>query len=95
MNLRRAAIATTATVARVGYSLGTLCTLAALLLFAGVASPQEQPRTFRIPFHEVHGATVFRVKAGSHVGFHVEYMIGGRCQIRPRYKVFPLLEQMR
>lgn len=40
-------------------------------------------------------ATVFRVKAGSHVGFHVEYMIGGQCKTRPSYQVFPVLEQMR
>jgi len=37
-------------------------------------------------------ATVFRVKAGSHVGFHVEYLIGGRCKTRPTYQIFPLLE---
>lgn len=26
-----------------------------LLLFAGVASAQEQPRTFKVPFHTVRG----------------------------------------
>jgi hypothetical protein len=39
-------------------------------------------------------ATVFRVKAGSHIGFHVEYMVGGHCKTRPTYRVFPILEQV-
>ena len=53
LTLRDATVATTAEFARVGYTLGTLCLLAAL--FAGVASAQQQPQTFRIPFHTVNG----------------------------------------
>jgi hypothetical protein len=53
--LHSAGVATTAKFARVGYSLGTVCTVLVLLLLAGVASPQEQPRTFRVPFHTVNG----------------------------------------
>lgn len=52
LNLRSATFPATARIARVGYSLGTLALLAGL--FAGAASPQEQPRTFRIPFHTVN-----------------------------------------
>ena len=50
--LRDATVATTATFARVGYTLGTLCLLAAL--FAGAISAQEQHQTFRIPFREIN-----------------------------------------
>lgn len=40
-------------------------------------------------------ASTFRVKAGSRISFHTEYMIGGQCKTRPTYQVFPVLEQMR
>ncbi len=36
--------------------------LTLLLLFAGVASPQEQHRTFRIPFHSVNGLILLDAK---------------------------------
>jgi hypothetical protein len=37
-------------------------------------------------------ASVFRVRAGTRISYHVEYMIGGRCKTRPTYQIFPLLE---
>ena len=40
-------------------------------------------------------ASVFVVKAGSRISYHVEYMMGGRCKTRPTYQVFPVLEQMK
>ena len=36
--------------------------------------------------------SVFRVKAGTAISYHVEYMIGGNCKTRPTYQIFPLLE---
>jgi hypothetical protein len=36
--------------------------LALLLLFAGIASPQEQHRTLRIPFRDVHGRVILDAK---------------------------------
>src|SRR5258708_34879668 len=40
----------------------TILLLTLLLLFAGVASPQEQHRTFRIPFHSVNGLILLDAK---------------------------------
>ena len=39
-------------------------------------------------------ASVFRVRAGTAISYHVEYLIGGRCKTRPAYRVFPVLERM-
>src|SRR5712664_900070 len=36
-------------------------------------------------------ASVFRVRAGTTISYHVEYLIGGRCKTRPTYQVFPVL----
>ena len=65
----------------------------------GMPGVQRQEITIRRKGMTVTGvaeipATVFRVKAGSRISYHVEYMIGGRCKVRPTYKVFPLLEQV-
>lgn len=46
---------TFATIALVGYSFGTLSAFFALLTLSSDASAQEQPRTFRAPFHTVCG----------------------------------------
>jgi hypothetical protein len=39
-------------------------------------------------------ASTFRVKAGTRISYHVEYLIDGRCKTRPTYQVFPVLERM-
>jgi hypothetical protein len=66
LTLRGATFATTAKFARVGYSLGTLCTILVLLLFAVIASPQEQSRTFTVPFHSVRGMILLDGIANGH-----------------------------
>jgi len=52
--LRDASVATTASFARVGYSLGTVAALAALLFFAGGLASAQEYRTFSIPFHTIN-----------------------------------------
>ena len=39
-------------------------------------------------------AVTFRTKSGTQIMYQVDYMIGGKCAVRPTYKVFPVLEKL-
>lgn len=88
LNLCSATIATTATIARVGYTLGTLAVLLALL-FAGVVTAQEQHRTFTVPSHSVNGMILLDVSVNGKpavllldTGANNSIVDGSLCRIR-------------
>ncbi len=62
----------------------------------GMSGWQRSVVTIRKDSSIVEGAeipaSVFRVRGGTAISYHVEYMIGGRCKTRPTYQIFPLLE---
>lgn len=62
--LRSAGNATTARIAQVGYSSGTLSILTVVLL-AGVAPAEMQPRVYRVPFHHVEEMIVIEMKVNA------------------------------